>query len=590
MEEYFARFADRFDLFHAERPWMQDPRLTVQCDPDRTAGVNKLVTGRPGGNNHAWFEHVSASRPVQPEAGQAVLDLLVWLYYGPSGRCSTRTVLRVPCPVAPERPDPVLAVEAAVQALREAVEAASGVVGLLSGPDAEAAFAGRLGPLRKATKRSRTALLVLEKLTGPDRPPGNLVALDTAMGQAAAAVRELREAALPARPLPGGQAGTHVRAGVDVLVETAAAAATEAEAAVQTLTDREQDREAARAHTELERGARGAAAAGELPQELVVTASDCLAGPLRSALSYHPEGPNLLLTLLAGLVEPGAQVRRTQDLCPWEQQEWPDPAGEPPPAVGPCSMLTARAQHAVLLVPGHWGEQRVRDAYITWAWRERVRSAGDPYLIWQTAKSSGLPYARYANAARGLWRDLLVLLAGRGTDPADPVPPSVLRTAQDFAGLRVRALGFEQDGQAKDMQFVDQVSVLPVLDMAERRDPELARHLAALAQAGEVHGERVKRAARRAWQLFTAAQRPADCTWAADAELRYWPAAEEVFWRRASAREFAGAWAEYHGLAQRVYEEVTARAVGRARGARAVEAARDELYGAGAAKAVPAAR
>ncbi len=88
---YFDAWAHRLCLF-GERPWMQDPRLAEQCDPARSAGVNKLVPTRPSGNNHAWFTHVQDGDPDPVPAGEAALSLLTWHYYGPSGRGSARTV------------------------------------------------------------------------------------------------------------------------------------------------------------------------------------------------------------------------------------------------------------------------------------------------------------------------------------------------------------------------------------------------------------------------------------------------------------------------------------------------------------------
>ncbi|MCZ0978762.1 type I-E CRISPR-associated protein Cse1/CasA [Streptomyces diastatochromogenes] len=94
IEEYFAAWGHRFFVFDGEggRPWMQDPRLAEQCDADNTAGVNKLIVTRPAGNNHSWFTHVSPLSPTLPTVSEAILNLLVWHFYGPSGRCSARDV------------------------------------------------------------------------------------------------------------------------------------------------------------------------------------------------------------------------------------------------------------------------------------------------------------------------------------------------------------------------------------------------------------------------------------------------------------------------------------------------------------------
>ena len=50
IESYIDAYRDRFFLHDpGGRPWMQDPRLAEQCDPDNTAGVNKLIVTRPAG-------------------------------------------------------------------------------------------------------------------------------------------------------------------------------------------------------------------------------------------------------------------------------------------------------------------------------------------------------------------------------------------------------------------------------------------------------------------------------------------------------------------------------------------------------------
>ncbi|MFD9592083.1 type I-E CRISPR-associated protein Cse1/CasA [Kitasatospora sp. NPDC059973] len=411
VEAFVTGNRQRFDLFHPLRPFLQDPRLAEQCDPGNTAGVDKLVTTRPSGNNHAWFRHTDAGAPDLPGPADAVLHLLVWHYYGPSGRCSSRTV--------------------------------DGV-----------------------------------------------------------------------------------------------------------------------------------------------TSANSKAGPLRSSLSYHPEGESVFETLLAGLPEPGALVRRQTDLCPWEWEELPDPVGAPPSLEGPCSELTARSQHALLLVPDPAG-RRVRDAFITWAYRDKIPRAGDPYLIWQTSKEGNL-YPRPADSQRALWRDLDALLLKEPAGSTTPRRPTVFFTAVEVSEyLRVRALGFEQDGQAKDTQFVD-ATTPPVLELAEEKDESLAVQVGRLRMLGERYGTRLERAVKKAWAGFTNAPKIRDCTWADDAGARYWPAAEAEFWARLTARDFdAGACAAaFRLIAEQAFDTVTHRALGTPRGTKACTAARVELYG-GFVKAAP---
>lgn len=279
IEAYFEEFKSRFFLFApGGRPWMQDPRLAQQCDATNTAGVNKLIVTRPSGNNHSWFRHDTDNAPVLPTAPEAFLSLLVWNYYGPSGRCSSREV----------------------------------------------------------------------------------------------------------------------------------------------------------------NGVKSASAT---------------AGPLRTALSYHPEGDSLFETLLAGLVPPDESVNGQEDLCPWEQDDLPDPDRPQRESRGPRSRHTGRSQHALLLLPDE-DSTYVRDAFITWAYRERMPREDD-YLIWQTSQQ-GNRYPRPADSGRALWRDLdALLLHHPPAGSAHPQQPRVFRTAVEVCEGRVRALGFDQEGQAKDTQFVD---------------------------------------------------------------------------------------------------------------------------------------
>jgi CRISPR system Cascade subunit CasA len=90
IEEYFDRFGSRFDLFDETRPWLQDPRLAEQCSAG--SGVNKLVFGRPAGSNQVWFSHHTDLDVAPVPAAEAAWHLIGNLYYGPSGRCTTRTV------------------------------------------------------------------------------------------------------------------------------------------------------------------------------------------------------------------------------------------------------------------------------------------------------------------------------------------------------------------------------------------------------------------------------------------------------------------------------------------------------------------
>lgn len=401
--DYFARYPGRFDLFDPQRPFLQDPRLADQCP--KSAGVNKLVAGRAAGNNHSWFGHHSDTAPRPVPAAQAFLDLVTWLYYGASGRCSAREV------------------------------------------------AGRSDANTKA-------------------------------------------------------------------------------------------------------------------------------GPLRSALSYHPVGASLFETLLAGIPQPEAWLTDAADPCPWEREQLPDP--DRPELVevrGICSQLTARAQHALLLVPNA-DQTVVLDAYITWAFRgpAAVPSPPDPYLIWQISKA-GNPYPRRADAGRALWRDLDSLAFHEGSGSNEPRQPWVIAYQPEFdTGLRVQALGFDQDGQAKDTQFVAGTTP-PTFDTALlRAHGEKHLPIGDLHLAAEIAGDRLGKATRIAWASYTG-EKIRECAWSEHAAALYWPAAEERFWHRLEIGEIDGARRAFRLLAEQVFNQVTETATVHQRGARAVEGARFELYG-----------
>ncbi|MFF8367069.1 type I-E CRISPR-associated protein Cse1/CasA [Rhodococcus erythropolis] len=418
IDAYTGRYRERFHLFDpapAGRPWMQDPRLKDQCDSASTAGVNKLVVTRPAGNNHSWFRHSSDARPDPATTTEALLNLLTWHYYGPSGRCSAREV----------------------------------------------------------------------------------------------------------------------------------------------------------------NGVKSASAA---------------AGPLRTALSYHPEGATLFETLLAGLVPPAQNVVAEADQCPWEWEELSDPDGPPPALTGPCSRLTAGSMHALLLVPDPADTSRVQDAYITWAYRKgRGTRPDDDYLIWQISKQNNT-YPRLADSQRALWRDLDALLLIDPPGVAQPRRPKVFEWALEVSpDLRVRALGFEQDGQAKDTQFVDAVTP-PVLGFLEKRSARTQPAVGRLRQLGERFGNRLDRALRRAWRTYVNDPKDSGDAWAQEGAARYWPAAEQEFWQRFHLLDRTGtaldagldtpaARTAFLRLALGAFDEVTASAARTQRGAKAVEEARIELFG-----------
>ncbi|GAA3757345.1 type I-E CRISPR-associated protein Cse1/CasA [Salinactinospora qingdaonensis] len=96
--EYFDGFAQRFELFHTatQRPFLQQPDLVEQCQNSKgelvSSGVNKLVTGRSAGQSFVWQSHTVDSAPVPVGPPEAFFSMLVWLFYGMPGRCTSRKV------------------------------------------------------------------------------------------------------------------------------------------------------------------------------------------------------------------------------------------------------------------------------------------------------------------------------------------------------------------------------------------------------------------------------------------------------------------------------------------------------------------
>ncbi len=96
VQEYFTASSRCFDLFSPVRPFLQDRRLADECVDSKgkpvSSGVNKLVWGRAAGNTQMWLSHDSDARPRPVPAEEAVLHLIAWLYYGPSGMSTPRMV------------------------------------------------------------------------------------------------------------------------------------------------------------------------------------------------------------------------------------------------------------------------------------------------------------------------------------------------------------------------------------------------------------------------------------------------------------------------------------------------------------------
>ncbi|WP_158706437.1 MULTISPECIES: type I-E CRISPR-associated protein Cse1/CasA [Streptomyces] len=88
VQTYLA--AHCWDLYDARRPFLQDPALARQCA--RRTGINTLVFGRPAGNNLAWLGVHSDTAPHPLPSDEALWHLLIYHFYGPAGRCTSRTI------------------------------------------------------------------------------------------------------------------------------------------------------------------------------------------------------------------------------------------------------------------------------------------------------------------------------------------------------------------------------------------------------------------------------------------------------------------------------------------------------------------
>ncbi len=270
------------------------------------------------------------------------------------------------------------------------------------------------------------------------------------------------------------------------------------------------------------------------------------AGPLRKTVSFHPWGPNLFTTLVLGVPFPSDEEEPAEADAPWEEDSLPDPLGPLPAVTWPGRLLAGRARHAALLVPSAEGE-KVRDAYITWSTHESAVRAADPYVVWNVGKEGGL-YARTADGNRAVWRDLDALLL-KSSERRSFRRPRIFETVSDLPpalrdAVRVRAYGFDQDGQQRDSGWYT-ATTPPVLQWMEEQDPAMAVRVSVCHKAAEEAGRHLDYAARLAWaetnfpppeggRVKLDPKKPGP--WAASATARYWPRAERVFWQL-TARE-----------------------------------------------------
>jgi CRISPR system Cascade subunit CasA len=315
------------------------------------------------------------------------------------------------------------------------------------------------------------------------------------------------------------------------------------------------------------------------------------AAPLRKSVSYFAWAPDLFTSLVLAVPGPQAEVDwEAEDACPWEDGELNAPLEELPPMTWPGRMLTGRFRHAALLVPSA-DRRSVIDAYLTWSTHESARPVRDPYQILDRRKD-GAFQPREADGARALWRDLDSLLLKDSLQDAQRPPCLEDLPRALLPSLRVRAYGFEQDGQQKDSVWF-QATTPPVLQWQEETDEEMAHHISRCHRVAEDVASRLDFAAKVAWRLATDAgadpspkakvridqRKPGP--WASAALARYWPTAEQGFWRLASPeRTTAAVERPFVGAALAALDEAIGQ-VNRAdvRVARARSRARGLLFG-----------
>ncbi|MGW4824747.1 type I-E CRISPR-associated protein Cse1/CasA [Streptomyces sp. NPDC004227] len=268
------------------------------------------------------------------------------------------------------------------------------------------------------------------------------------------------------------------------------------------------------------------------------------AAPLRKSVSYFAWAPELFTSLVLAVPSPQVEADWAMpDACPWEE-DLNDPLGPLPAVTWPGRLLTGRFRHAVLLVPSA-DHRAVTDAYITWSTHQAPHQVRDPYQILERRKD-GAFQPREADGSRALWRDLDSLLLKDSLQDALRPPCLEDLPKQLLPSLRVRAYGFDQDGQQKDSVWF-QATTPTVLQWQEETNQQMAHHVHRCHRVAEDAGSRLDFAAKVAWKIATDTntdpspkakvridqKKPGP--WASQALARYWPAAEDVFWDLTSA-------------------------------------------------------
>lgn len=233
----------------------------------------------------------------------------------------------------------------------------------------------------------------------------------------------------------------------------------------------------------------------------------------------------------------------------------------------------------------------MKDAYVTWSTHAEASGAADPYVILDLPKTGdAAPYARLADNRRALWRDLDSLLL-KGADHQSQMPaaledlPRTLRSQ-----LRVRAYGFDQDGQQRDSSWYE-ATTPAVLHWQHDVDGEMALRVAHCHQAAESIGDRLEYAARLAWKLTCDPQedptakvkldRKKPGPWSGPALEQYWSRAERQFWQLLTPPRLNTApHRPFLDVALAALDDAMGKARTEVRGARARSRARAALFAA----------
>lgn len=216
----------------------------------------------------------------------------------------------------------------------------------------------------------------------------------------------------------------------------------------------------------------------------------------------------------------------------------------------------------------------------------------DPYLIYDTPKNGAMPYARYAKCDRAIWRDLDALLLQETGKTRRPAVFGRLAEEPVTGTMRVRAYGFDQEGQVNDRQWFT-ASTPPVLTAHDAGDDEQAVYedaqlIGAAREAAERVGDDLRTALRRAWAALgdpggkgkPRAKDP-EPPWLAGALGRYWRDAESIFWQMVGhQRSFDYPANTFIGVALTASDQVTDTYAARRPGVvvRALERARGGIF------------